>query len=337
MRYNGDMSGYPQRRLRRLRTNATLREMLAGVRLSASELIAPLFVCEGEGHRREIPTLPGQYHLPVDAALETVHRWADAGLPAVLLFGLPAAKDAEGSSAWDGRGPVHRLVRQIKKHLPRVLVITDVCLCQYTDHGHCGVLARRPDGAMDVDNDATLQALARVALSHAEAGADLVAPSAMMDGQVGAIRSALDGSAFGNVGILAYATKFASSLYGPFRDAAGSAPAFGDRRTYQMDGRCPRGIWAEAAADIDEGADILMVKPAGAYLDVIAQLRRRTDLPIAAYHVSGEYAALKAGAAAGALDERAAALEITTAIKRAGADLIITYFAEQLAEWLKGS
>ncbi|MCJ7543515.1 MAG: porphobilinogen synthase [Phycisphaerae bacterium] len=330
------MPGYPQRRLRRLRANATLREMLAGVRLSASELIAPLFVCEGENRRVAIPTLPGQYQLSVDTALETVRCWADAGLPAVLLFGLPAAKDAEGTSAWDARGPVQRLTGEIKKHLPQTLVITDVCLCQYTDHGHCGVLLRRPDGSTDVDNDATLQALARVALSHAEAGADLVAPSAMMDGQVAAIRSALDGSALGNVGILAYAIKFASSLYGPFRDAAGSAPASGDRRTYQMDPRNPRGIWAEAAADIEEGADILMVKPAGAYLDVIAELRRRTDLTIAAYHVSGEYAALKAGAAAGALEERAAALEITTAIKRAGADLIITYFAEQLAGWLKG-
>ncbi len=310
--------------------------MLAGVRLSVSELIAPLFVCEGEAQRREIATLPGQVQLSVDTAMETVRRWQDCGLPAVLLFGLPGVKDAEGSSAWDARGPVQRLCREIKKHAPTVLVVTDVCLCQYTDHGHCGVLAKRRDGTTDVDNDATLQALSRVALSHAEAGADLVAPSAMMDGQVGAIRSALDGSAFVNVGILAYAVKFASSLYGPFRDAAGSAPAFGDRRSYQMDFRNRRAIWAEAAADIEEGADILMVKPAGAYLDVIADLRRRTDLPIAAYHVSGEYAAIKAAAAAGMLDERSAALEITTAIKRAGADLIITYFAEQLAGWLKG-
>ena len=331
------MPGYPQRRLRRLRTNATLRDMLAGVRLSVHELIAPLFVCKGDALRIEIPTLPGQYQLSVDTALETVRRWHDAGIPAVLLFGLPATKDAEGSSAWDPRGPVQRLTCEIKKHLPHVLVITDVCLCQYADHGHCGVLAVRPDGSTDVDNDATLQALARVALSHASAGADLVAPSAMMDGQVAALRSALDGSSFQNTGILAYAVKFASVFYGPFRDAAASAPAFGDRRTYQMDPRSARAIWAEAAADIDEGADILMVKPAGAYLDVLADLRRRTDLPIAAYHVSGEYAAIRAAAATGALDERAAALEITTAIKRAGADLIITYFAEQLAAWLKGT
>jgi porphobilinogen synthase len=329
------MPGYPQRRLRRLRASATLREMLAGVRLSVSELIAPLFVREGEHLRREIPTMPGQYQLSVDAASETVRRWADAGLPAVLLFGLPSTKDAEGTSAWDASGPVQRLCREIKKRAPNVLVITDVCLCQYTDHGHCGVLAKRADGSMDVDNDATLQALSRVALSHAEAGADLVAPSAMMDGQVAAIRSALDGSGHQSVGILAYAIKFASSLYGPFRDAAESSPQFGDRRTYQMDYRSLRGVWAEAAADIEEGADILMVKPAGAYLDVLADLRRRTDLPIAAYHVSGEYAAIKAAAAMGALDERAAAMEITTAIKRAGADLIITYFAEQLAAWLQ--
>ena len=291
------MAGYPQRRLRRLRGSATLREMLAGVRLSVQELIAPLFVCSGEGRRVEIPTLPGQFQLSVDAGLETVRRWSDLGLPAVFLFGLPAAKDAQGTSAWDPRGPVQRVTGEIKKHLPNVLVITDVCLCQYTDHGHCGVLAKRRDGATDVDNDATLQALARVALSHAEAGADLVAPSAMMDGQVGAIRSALDGAGLADVGILAYAIKFASSLYGPFRDAAGSAPAFGDRRGYQIDFRNRRGVWAEAAADIEEGADILMVKPAGAYLDVIADLRRRTDLPIAAYHVSGEYAALATGLA----------------------------------------
>jgi porphobilinogen synthase len=329
------MAGYPQRRLRRLRRSATLREMLAGVRPSVRELIAPLFVCEGQGRRIEIPTLPGQFQLSVDVGAETVRRWADAGLPAVLLFGLPATKDAEGTSAWDPRGPVQRLTGEIKKHSPGVLVITDVCLCQYTDHGHCGVLAKRRDGTVEVDNDATLQALARVALSHAEAGADLVAPSAMMDGQVAAIRSALDGAALAEVGILAYAIKFASSLYGPFRDAAGSAPAFGDRRGYQMDFRNRRSIWAEAAADIEEGADLLMVKPAWTYLDVIADLRRRTDLPIAAYHVSGEYAALKAAAATGALDERAAALEVTTAIKRAGADLIITYFAEKLAGWLK--
>jgi porphobilinogen synthase len=331
------MSPYPQKRLRRLRTNATLRQMLAGVRLSVSELIAPLFVREGEGQRVEIPTMPGQYQLSVDAAMETVRRWAGAGLPAVLLFGLPAKakKDAQGTSAWDARGPVQRLVREIKKHSPATLIITDVCLCEYTDHGHCGTLTKRADGSTDVDNDATLQALARVALSHAEAGADLVAPSAMMDGQVAAIRSALDGSGRQDVGILAYAVKFASSLYGPFRDAAESTPQFGDRRSYQMDYRCPRGAWAEAAADIQEGADILMVKPAGAYLDVIADLRRRTDMPIAAYHVSGEYAAIKAAAAIGALDERAAAMEIITAIKRAGADLIITYFAEQLAAWLR--
>jgi porphobilinogen synthase len=281
--------------------------------------------------------MPGQYQLSVDAAMETVRRWTGAGLPAVLLFGLPAKakKDAQGTFAWDARGPVQRLCREIKKHSPATLVVTDVCLCEYTDHGHCGTLTKRADGSMDVDNDSTLQALSRVALSHAEAGADLVAPSAMMDGQVAAIRSALDGSGRQDVGILAYAVKFASSLYGPFRDAAGSTPQFGDRRGYQMDYRCPRGAWAEAAADIEEGADILMVKPAGAYLDVIADLRRRTDMPIAAYHVSGEYAAIKAAAAAGALDERAAAMEITTAIKRAGADLVITYFAEQLAVWLR--
>ena len=278
--------------------------------------------------------MPGQFQFSADVAVETVRRWANLGLPAVLLFGIPESKDAAGSSAWDDGGPVQTLVRLIKTKLPEVLVVTDVCLCEYTDHGHCGTVVSRPDGRAEIDNDATLQALAKVALSHAQAGADLVAPSAMMDGQVAAIREALDAGGFLETGILSYAVKFASCFYGPFRDAAESRPQFGDRRTYQLDFASPRGIISEAQADIDEGADMIMVKPALPCLDVIAELRRRTDLPIAAYHVSGEYASIKAAARAGWLDERAAALEVTTAIKRAGADLIITYFAEQLAAWL---
>ena len=278
--------------------------------------------------------MPGQFQFSADVAVETVRRWANLGLPAVLLFGIPESKDAAGSSAWDDGGPVQTLVRLIKTKLPEVLVVTDVCLCEYTDHGHCGTVVSRPDGRAEIDNDATLQALAKVALSHAQAGADLVAPSAMMDGQVAAIREALDAGGFVETGILSYAVKFASCFYGPFRDAAESRPQFGDRRTYQLDFASPRGIISEAQADIDEGADMIMVKPALPCLDVIAELRRRTDLPIAAYHVSGEYASIKAAARAGWLDERAAALEVTTAIKRAGADLIITYFAEQLAAWL---
>jgi len=330
------MQGYPQRRLRRLRGSETLRSMLAGLRLSAAELIAPLFVRDGQGIQREIPAMPGQFQFSVDRAMETLRRWSDVGLPAVLLFGIPSTKDERGSSAWDDRGPVQRLCREIKKATPQVLVITDVCLCEYTAHGHCGVITKRAGDSAVVDNDATLELLGKVAVSHASAGADLVGPSAMMDGQVAAVRKALDAAGHQDVGILSYAVKFASSLYGPFRQAAESTPQFGDRRGYQMDYRNPRGIYAEAACDIDEGADIIMVKPAGAYLDVIAELRRRVDLPIAAYHVSGEYAAIKAAAAVGFLDERAAAMEITTAIKRAGADLIITYFAEQLAGWLSG-
>jgi len=328
------MSGFPTIRLRRLRGSATLREMLSEVRLSPAELIAPLFVTEGEQVIREIPSMPGQCQFSVDMALETVRRWSDKGLPALLLFGIPDAKDAVGSAGWDDKAATQRLIRQIKAELPATLVITDVCLCEYTDHGHCGTLRQSPDGRMDVDNDATLESLAKVAVSHAAAGADIVAPSAMMDGQVAAIRSGLDAAGFTDVGILSYAVKFASSLYGPFRDAAQSAPSSGDRRGYQMDYRAARQAALEAQADIDEGADMIMVKPAGAYLDVIADVRRRFDVPLAAYHVSGEYAMLKAAATAGWLDERQAVLEITTAIKRAGADLIITYFAEQLADWL---
>ena len=325
---------FPTRRLRRLRANPILREMLAGVRLSRDELIAPLFVCEGSDVRQEIPSMPGQFRLSVDTAVETVRRWADKGLRAVLLFGIPGAKDAQGSAAWDDTAPVQRLADRLKRDVPAVVVITDVCLCEYTDHGQCGVPAEAPNGRTTVDNDATLELLARTAVSHARCGADVVAPSAMMDGQVAAIRAALDGNGFQQTAILSYAVKFASAFYGPFRDAADSAPQVGDRRGYQMDWRAPRQAVAEALADLDEGADVVMVKPAGAYLDVIAEVRRAVDAPLAAYHVSGEYAAVKAAAAAGWLDERAVALEIAAAIKRAGADLIITYFAESLAEWI---
>ena len=328
------MTGYPTRRLRRLRYHPTLREMLTDVRLSRDDLIGPLFVREGEGVRREIPSMPGQFQHSVDTGLEVVGRWADKGLRAVLLFGIPDSKDPVGSEAWNDDAAVQRLVREIKQAFPEVLAITDVCLCEYTDHGHCGALTQRADGRTDVDNDATLESLARAAVSHARAGADIVAPSAMMDGQVAAIRKALDEAGFRTTGILSYAVKFASSLYAPFRDAAESSPQFGDRRTYQMDFRTTRQALLEADADVREGADILMVKPAAAYLDVIAAVRQRFDVPLAAYHVSGEYAMLKAAGRAGWLDERAAAVEVTTAIKRAGADLIITYFAEELADWL---
>ena len=327
---------FPTVRLRRLRYHAALRDMLAEVGLRREDFIAPLFVREGQGVRREIATMPGQYQLSVDTALETVRRWADKGLRAVLLFGIPDEKDAVGSGAWDDSAAVQRLIRQIKRDVPGMLVITDVCLCEYTEHGHCGTLTARPDGSRDVDNDPTLESLAKTAVSHARGGADVVAPSAMMDGQVGAIRQALDAAGFQTTCILSYAVKFASSMYGPFRDAAESAPQFGDRRTYQMDYRAA-GQWArEAEADLNEGADMLMVKPAATYLDIIAAVKARFPVPLAAYHVSGEYSAIVAAARAGWLDERGAATEVTVAIKRAGADLIISYFAEKLADWLGG-
>jgi len=328
------MTGFPTSRLRRLRGSATLREMLAEVRLSEKDFVAPIFVREGRGVRQEISSMPGQYQHSVDMAMETVRRWSDVGLPAVLLFGIPPSKDATGSAAWDEKAPVQRLARQISKDLPGIVVITDVCLCEYTDHGHCGRLTERPDGTKDVDNDATLELLAKVAVSHARSGADVVAPSAMMDGQVRAIRQALDDAGLVNTAIMSYAAKFASSFYGPFRDAAESPPAFGDRKGYQMDFAAPRQAILEVQADLDEGADIVMVKPAATYLDVISAVRRRFDVPLAAYHVSGEYAMICAAARAGWLDERAAAIETTSAIKRAGADMIITYFAERLAGWL---
>ncbi|MBL7132765.1 MAG: porphobilinogen synthase [Phycisphaerae bacterium] len=325
------MNGFPTTRLRRLRRCEPLRDMLASVHLARDELIAPLFVREGKAARKAIASMPGQFQFSVDTALETVRRWADMGLRAVLLFGIPDKKDGVGSEAWNDSAAVQRLTGQIKAALPGMVVITDVCLCEYTDHGHCGTLT---DGRTDVDNDATLQSLSKVAISHAKAGADIVAPSAMMDGQVRAVRDALDSAGFQSTAILSYAVKFASSMYGPFREAAQSAPRFGNRRTYQMDYRAPRQALQEAELDIREGADIIMVKPAATYLDVIALVRRRFDVPLAAYHVSGEYAALHAAAQNGWLDLKDAAIEVTAAIKRAGADLIITYFAEQLADWL---
>ncbi|HUS91153.1 MAG TPA: porphobilinogen synthase [Phycisphaerae bacterium] len=327
---------FPTTRLRRLRYHATLRDMLAETHLTRNDFIAPLFVREGEGVRREIASMPGQYQLSVDTAMETVRRWADLGLRAVLLFGIPDRKDEAGSEAWNDAAAVQRLAGEIKAQRPEVLVVTDVCLCEYTSHGHCGTLVERPGGARDVDNDATLESLARTAVSHARRGADVVAPSAMMDGQIAAIRQALDAEGLATTAILSYAVKFASGMYGPFRDAAESPPSFGDRRTYQMDYRSAGQAFREAEADLAEGADLLMVKPAATYLDIIAAVKRQFPVPLAAYHVSGEYAAIKAAARLGWLDERAAALEITHAMKRAGADLIITYFAEDLAVWIEG-
>jgi porphobilinogen synthase len=318
---------YPATRLRRLRRTPVLRDMVRETHLGPEHLIYPLFVEAGLDGRRPIAAMPGVDRLSIDALVEEAGA---AGVPAVLLFGIPDAKDPEGTGSYDDEGIVQLAVRALKAAHPDLVVITDVCLCEYTDHGHCGLL--REDGS--VDNDASVELHVRTALSHARAGADIVAPSDMMDGRVGAIRAELDADGFSDTAILAYSAKFASAFYGPFRDAADSTPAFGDRRAYQMDPANGDEALREALLDAEEGADALMVKPAVPYLDVLSRLRERTLLPLAAYHVSGEYAMLKHAAAAGALDERAAVLETLTSIRRAGADLVITYYAKDAAAWL---
>jgi len=317
------------RRFRRLRRTDALRSLVRETRLSPPDFVYPLFVTHGENVRAEIASMPGQYHLSLDQLPREAEELRSLGVPAVLLFGLPASKDEAGSEAYDPNGIVQQAVRTLKQADSRLVVITDVCLCEYTSHGHCGVIV-----GGDVDNDATLPLLARTALSHAEAGADIVAPSDMMDGRVAAIRSALDDSGRGHVPVMAYAAKQASAFYGPFRVAAESAPQFGDRRGYQMDPANSREAMREIESDIEEGADIVIVKPALPNLDLIARARERFDLPLAAYNVSGEYAMVKAASAAGYLDERLATLEVLTAIKRAGADLILTYHAKEAARWL---
>lgn len=307
-----------------------LRSMLAETRLSVRQLVHPLFVRDGTNVQRAIGSMPGHAQRSVDALAPEVDDTLALGIPAVLLFGLPSEKDESGSGAWSATGPVPRAITAIKRQHVNAVVIADVCLCEYTAHGHCGVL----DQAGTVANDASLPLLARAAVSYADAGADIVAPSAMMDGQVAAIRGALDDAGHPDVAILSYAVKFASAFYGPFREAAESAPAFGDRRGYQMNPANAREALREAALDVAEGADLLMVKPAGPYLDIVRAVRERFDLPLAAYQVSGEYAMLKAAAQRGWLDERGAAMESLLAIRRAGADLIITYFAKDAARWL---
>jgi porphobilinogen synthase len=291
------------------------------------DLVLPLFVVPGRGLENPVESMPGVFQQSVDRAVDTAVRARDAGLPAVILFGIPPRKDAEGSGAWHDEGEVQRATAAIKKIAPDLLVVTDVCLCEYTDHGHCGVLSGEA-----VANDATLERLQLTAVSHARAGADIVAPSDMMDGRVGAIRAALDGDGFTDVAILSYAVKYCSAFYGPFRDAAESAPRFGDRRTYQMDPANADEGMREAALDLEEGADILMVKPALPYLDVLSRLCRRFDAPVAAYQVSGEYAMIKAAARNGWIDEQRAVEETLTSIKRAGADFIISYFALEFAQ-----
>jgi porphobilinogen synthase len=320
-------------RPRRLRRTPALRRMVRETTLSVDHLIAPLFIAAGSGIVRPIRSMPGHAQLSVDQLDLEINEIAELQIPAVLLFGIPAHKDPIGSSGWDPEGPVPQAIRAIKQRAPQLTVIADVCVCEYTSHGHCGILAEAP-GSGDVLNDPTLDILARCAVAYADAGADIVAPSAMMDGQVAAIRSALDAAGHAQVAILSYAAKFASAFYGPFREAAESTPAFGDRRAYQMDPANGREALREVDLDVAEGADMIMVKPAGAYLDIISAVRQRYHLPLAAYQVSGEYAMIKAAAQLGWLDERRAALESLIAIRRAGADMIITYFAKDAARWI---
>jgi len=321
---------FPATRMRRLRKTGLLRGMVRETELVPSHLVYPMFVELGTDSRTPIEAMPGVERLSISHAVEEAGEAHGLGIPAVLLFGIPAEKDEQASGAYDGEGVVQLAVRALKEAHPELVVITDVCLCEYTSHGHCGVVLE--DGT--VDNDATLEVLARTSVSHAEAGADAVAPSDMMDGRVGALRGRLDGNGFEDLPIVAYSAKFASAYYGPFREAADSAPAFGDRRSYQMDPANAEEAVREALLDVDEGADVVMVKPALPYLDVIRRVNEATRVPVAAYNVSGEYAMVKAAAAAGHVDERAIVLETLTGIRRAGADIVISYHAKDVAQWL---
>ena len=325
------MVSFPEMRLRRIRELESIRRLTRETILSSSNFIYPLFVSHGTGIKEPIEPMPGCYHISLDLLAEEVGEIANLGIPGVLLFGLPAEKDSTGTGAYDPEGIIQEAIKVIKKTSPDLLVVTDVCLCEYTDHGHCGVITNGT-----VDNDQTLELLARSALSHVEAGADLVAPSAMMDGQVRAIRSTLDDAGQATVPIMGYAAKYASAFYGPFRVAADSTPQFGDRRSYQMDPANSRMAMREIETDIAEGADIVMVKPALAYLDIIRQARDKFDYPLAAYNVSGEFSLVKAAAQQGWVDERPITIELLTAIRRAGADIIISYHAKEVASWLQG-
>jgi porphobilinogen synthase len=321
---------FPQTRLRRLRRTPVLRDLVRETRLDPGDFVMPLFVEAGLDGRSAIEAMPGVDRLSISAAVEEAGEIASLGIPAVLLFGIPDHKDDEGTGAYDDEGIVQLATRAIKQANPDLLVMTDVCLCEYTSHGHCGRLT----AAGEVENDSSVELIARTAVSHARAGADVVAPSDMMDGRVGAVRSALDEEGLSDTPIVAYSAKFASAFYGPFREAADSTPAFGDRRAYQMDPANGDEAVREALFDVQEGADVVMVKPALPYLDVIRRVKEQTRLPVAAYNVSGEYAMIKAASAAGMLDERAAVLEALTSIRRAGADIVITYHAKDAARWL---
>jgi porphobilinogen synthase len=324
------MPTFPIQRLRRLRYNSTVRDLVRETIITKNDLIYPLFVVPGVKVKKEIKSMPGVYQMSIDVLVEECKEVEQLGIPAVILFGIPEHKDEVGSGAYDSNGIIQQAVRAIKKETKRLLVITDVCLCEYTSHGHCGVL----DGER-ILNDETVDLLVKEAISHAEAGADIIAPSDMMDGRVGAIRKALDNEGYTEIPIMSYAVKYASGFYGPFRDAAESAPAFGDRRSHQMDVANANEALREAESDIDEGADIIMVKPAGPYLDIIWRVKEKFAMPTAAYQVSGEYAAIKAAGKMGWLDEERVMMESLTAIKRAGADMILTYFAKDVVKYLQ--
>jgi porphobilinogen synthase len=323
---------FPSTRMRRMRRTDTLRGLVRETELSPAHLIQPAFVIAGEDVREEIPSMPGIERFSISHLVEEAGEIAAAGIGALMLFGVPAAKDDAGSGAYDDEGVVQMAVRALKEAHPDLIVITDVCLCEYTSHGHCGVIR---DGKTEVDNDVTVELLAKTAISHALAGADAVAPSDMMDGRIGSIRYQLDEEGHPNVPVIAYSAKYASAFYGPFRDAADSTPEFGDRRGYQMDPANAAEAVREAELDLDEGADMLMVKPALPYLDVVRRVKEATGAPVAAYHVSGEYSMLKAAAANGWIDERAAVVEALTSIRRAGADAIVSYYAKEAAAWLR--
>jgi len=320
---------FPQFRARRIRGSETFRRMVRETSLSVNDLIYPMFSAFGSGIKKEISSMPGIYQQSIENIVAEAREVRDLGIPAVLLFGIPETKDAVGSDAYSDTGIIQETIRALKKNVPGLAVITDVCMCEYTDHGHCGIIKNG-----DVDNDSTLELLAREALSHVQAGADMVAPSDMMDGRVGAIREMLDEHGFDTIPIMSYAVKYASGYYGPFREAAESTPQFGDRRSYQMDPGNRREALREAASDIEEGADIIMVKPGLPYLDILRDLRNEYDLPLAVYNVSGEYSMVKGAAERGWIDEERVVLETMTAFKRAGADIIITYHAKDVAKWL---
>jgi len=328
--------GFPKQRMRRLRQNENIRRLVRETRVSVDDLIMPLFVRPGKGIKQPISSMPGNYQMSIDKLTEEAKELEGLGIPGIILFGIPEKKDEMGSGAYADDGIVQKAIIAIKKATKNILVITDVCMCEYTNHGHCGFISKDEKTChFDVDNDMTLELLVKEAISHARAGADIVAPSDMMDGRVGAIRAALDEEGFNHIPIMAYSAKYASGFYGPFREAAESTPGFGDRSSYQMDSHNAREALREVSLDIEEGADIVMVKPALAYLDIIRTIKDNFNYPVAAYNVSGEFSIVKAAAEKGWIDEKRVAMEILTGIKRAGADMILTYWAKDAAQWLK--